>query len=137
MMSYYIEVWKKYAVFQGRAGRLEYWLYTLTNLAIAFPIPLLGWLSSSLTGNVLFIKTAYAVAGLYNLLQIIPTIAVTVRRLHDTNRSGWWIWLGLLPILGPIVLLFFLASNSDALENQYGPCPKNVQSEGSCCGECK
>ena len=63
-------------------------------------------------------------SGIYALGVLIPSIAVMVRRLHDTNRSGWWFWIVLIPIIGFIVFIFFLASDSKPEENQYGPSPK-------------
>ena len=63
-------------------------------------------------------------SGIYTLGVLIPSIAVMVRRLHDTNRSGWWFWIVLIPIIGVIVLIFFFASDSKPEENQYGRSPK-------------
>jgi uncharacterized membrane protein YhaH (DUF805 family) len=63
---------------------------------------------------------------LYNLTVLIPSIAVTVRRLHDTNRTGWWVLIGLIPIIGFIVLLIFTVQDSQKGENQYGPNPKGA-----------
>ena len=64
--------------------------------------------------------------GIYYLAVLIPNIAVSVRRLHDTNHSGWWLLIGLVPIIGFIVLLVFLVRDSQAGENQYGPNPKGI-----------
>jgi uncharacterized membrane protein YhaH (DUF805 family) len=63
---------------------------------------------------------------LYSLAVLIPGIAVSVRRLHDINRSGWWLLIGLIPIIGAIILLIFTAKDSQPGENQYGPNPKAI-----------
>lgn len=62
--------------------------------------------------------------GLYSLAVLLPTLAVSVRRLHDTGRSGWWLLIGLIPLIGGIILLVFSCMDSDPNENQYGPNPK-------------
>lgn len=115
-MNWYLEVLKKYAVFTGRARRTEYWMFILFNIIISF---LLG-LIEGMMGGVGVIGT------LYGLLVLIPGIAVTVRRLHDTDRSGWWLLIALIPLIGGIVLLIFMIQDSNSGQNQYGPNPKAV-----------
>jgi uncharacterized membrane protein YhaH (DUF805 family) len=107
-------VLKKYAVFSGRARRKEYWMFVLINLIITFVL----YLIEGLVGG------PGILGGLYSLAVLIPAIAVGVRRLHDTNRSGWWLLIGLIPLIGTIVLLVFLVQDSQPGENQYGPNPK-------------
>jgi uncharacterized membrane protein YhaH (DUF805 family) len=63
-------------------------------------------------------------SGIYSLAVLIPGIAVSVRRLHDTNRSGWWLLISLIPLIGAIVLLVFMVQDSQEGDNQYGPNPK-------------
>ena len=116
-MNWYFEVLKKYAVFDGRAHRTEFWLFFL----FSFIISLFLGVIVGLVGSLWFITTLYALAVL------IPGLAVSVRRLHDTNRSGWWILTGLVPILGWIALLIFYIEDSRPGANQYGPNPKGVQ----------
>ena len=116
-MNWYFEVLKKYAVFDGRAHRTEFWLFFLFSFIISFFLGVIVGLVESLW----FITTLYALAVL------IPGLAVSVRRLHDTNRSGWWILTGLVPILGWIALLIFYVEDSRPGANQYGPNPKGVQ----------
>jgi len=65
--------------------------------------------------------------GVFTLAMLIPSIAVTVRRLHDTDRSGWWILIGLIPLIGGIILIVFAAQDSKPGENQYGSNPKAVE----------
>jgi uncharacterized membrane protein YhaH (DUF805 family) len=118
-MSWYLQVLKKYAVFSGRARRKEYWYFTLFNLIIAFVLGLID----ALVGT-------YGVLGsLYSLAVLLPTIGVSVRRLHDTGHSGWWLFIGLIPLIGAIILLIYMASDSQAGTNQYGPSPKLVEQQ--------
>ena len=108
-MNWYLEVLKKYAVFTGRSRRKEYWTFFLVNFII-------GFLS--------FIPVINILVGIYCLAILIPGIAVAIRRLHDTNRSGFWLLVGFVPVIGAIVLLIFLIQDSDQGDNQYGPNPK-------------
>jgi len=113
-MSWYLEVLKKYAVFSGRARRKEYWFFSLFNLIIGFVL-----------GVVEVLVGGPGIVGmLYGLAVIIPALAVSVRRLHDTDRSGWWLLIALIPVVGAIVLLIFMVLDSSPGENQYGPNPK-------------
>ena len=114
--KWYFEVLKKYAVFTGRAGRKEYWYFVLFNLIIFVVLAVL---------DVLF-RSPGILKLAYNLAVLIPGIAVGVRRLHDTDRSGWWLLLGLIPIIGAIVLIIFFAQDGNPRDNQYGPNPKDA-----------
>ena len=119
-MNWYIDVIKKYAVFNGRARRKEYWYFFLFNLLISFVIgfgEVLTGISDPDTGYGLF-------STIYTFAVLIPGIAVSVRRLHDTNRSGWWLLIVLIPLIGAIILLVFFASDSKSDENDYGINPK-------------
>ena len=119
-MNWYIEVIKKYAVFNGRARRKEYWYFFLFNILISFFIAFV----EGLTGN-LDPDTGYGLlSGIYTLALLLPGIAVSIRRLHDTNRSGWWLLIAFIPLIGAIVLLVFFASDSNPGENEYGVSPK-------------
>ena len=116
-MEWYIEVLKKYAVFTGRARRKEYWMFFLFNIIIAFAIGLVfGFI-----GGALGIGTTLSnlVSGVYNLALLIPGIAVGIRRMHDSGRSGWW-------LLVPLVNLVFLCQDSQPGENEYGANPKTA-----------
>jgi uncharacterized membrane protein YhaH (DUF805 family) len=104
----------KYATFEGRAGRPEYWYFYLffvvayiPLIVIAVALPKIGW-----------ILLAVFVLGM-----IVPSLAATVRRLHDTNHSGWWYWISLIPLVGGIVLLVFLATAGTPGANDFGPVP--------------
>ena len=118
-MSWYLDVLKKYAVFQGRARRKEYWMFYLVNLIIAFGLGMLeGIMGLGLTEGL------GMMAGLYLLLVLLPSLAVSVRRLHDTGRSGWWLLIAFLPLIGALVLLFFSIQDGEPGENEYGVNPK-------------
>jgi len=115
-MNWYLDVSKKYAVFKGRARRKEYWMFVLFNLIIAL---VLGLIERLVGGPGIL-------TNLYSLAVLIPGLAVAVRRLHDTNRSGWWILIGLVPLVGVIILIVFLVQDSRPGDNQYGPNPKGI-----------
>ena len=108
----YVEVLQKYAVFDGRAKRSEYWLYALIH-SIVIAVLLL------LASVIALFGVVYL---LYALGTLIPSLAVSVRRLHDIGRSGWWVLLVLVPVVGAIALLIFYVIGSDE-DNAYGPRP--------------
>ncbi|GGR68743.1 hypothetical protein GCM10010269_04350 [Streptomyces humidus] len=112
-MHWYVDVLKKYAVFSGRARRQEYWMFTLFNVIVAVVLAIVGAVIGS---NVLNI--------IYTLAVLLPGLGVAVRRLHDTGKSGWWLLIGLIPLVGAIILIVFLASEGKREPNQYGPDPK-------------
>ncbi|AWN23517.1 DUF805 domain-containing protein [Deinococcus irradiatisoli] len=114
------EVWltlKKYAVFSGRARRREYWMFSLVS-SLVFGVLLAADLALGLAD---LSKGAGLFSGLFVLAILLPTLAVTVRRLHDTGRSAWWL------LLGPL-LLVFTAQDSQPGSNQWGNNPKAVTS---------
>ncbi len=115
-MNWYLEVLKKYAVFSGRARRKEYWMFVLFNVIISIVLFAIDVVAG--TQGILYL--------LYNLAVLVPAIAVAIRRLHDTDKSGWWILIGLVPIVGGIWLLVLMVLDSKPGQNQYGVCPKPV-----------
>jgi uncharacterized membrane protein YhaH (DUF805 family) len=118
-------VLSKYAVFRGRAGRSEYWYWVLAILIaniIVFIIE--GTVVAPLLGFEPFAPEAgQPLRLLLSLATILPSLAVTVRRLHDIGRSGWWIFVQLLPIIGSLVLLWWLTRPTDPQENEHGSPP--------------
>lgn len=115
-MNHYIQVLKKYATFSGRSQRKEFWMFFLFNALIGAVLSIIDIaLNINVGGNVVLF---------YSLAVGIPSIAVVVRRLHDTGRSDWWIFLNLIPIIGFVVLLIFMAQDSQPGANKYGPNPK-------------
>ena len=117
-MHWYLEVLRKYAVFHGRASRQEYWYFFLFNILFSIGLGVVdGVTGSSRVGIGLL-------GGLYSLAMFVPGVAVSIRRLHDTGRSGWWLLIGLVPLVGVIVLFIFTVQAGGAGQNQYGPDPK-------------
>ena len=110
---------QKYAEFSGRAPRAEYWwFYLLTMIAFVIAIFIDGMIGSDFGGSGYGVVTALA-----GLALIVPSIAVGIRRLHDTDRTGWWLLIALVPLVGAIVLLVFYVTEGTKGDNQYGPDP--------------
>lgn len=112
-MHWYVDVLKKYAVFSGRARRQEYWMFFLFYFIIMIVLSVVEGIVGS----------AGILGMIYGLAVLCPSVAVAIRRLHDTDRSGWWCLIGLIPLIG-IVLLVFMVLEGTSGENQYGPDPK-------------
>jgi uncharacterized membrane protein YhaH (DUF805 family) len=110
---------KKYAVFSGRARRQEYWMFVLFNMIITVVLVMIEGIADSDSEG-----SRSTLATLYGLAVLIPSLAVGVRRLHDIGNSGWWMLIGLIPIIWTIVLLIFAVRDSQSTDNQYGPNPK-------------
>lgn len=119
-MSWYLECFRKYATFSGRARRKEYWYFALFNLIVSIVLTIVDRVIGSSAGGGSF----GLLGGIYSLAILIPSIAVQIRRLHDTNRSGWWIFIGLIPLIGTIVFIVFMVQDSNPGENRFGPNPK-------------
>ena len=119
-MNWYLEVLKKYAAFSGRARRKEYWMFTLVS-TIIWGVLAYAELSLGIRSS---LQSVGMLSMIYMLVVLLPSIAVTVRRLHDTGRSGWWLLLLFLPLVGPLALLVFSVQDSEAGSNDYGPNPK-------------
>ncbi len=125
-------VLRKYAVFSGRARRSEYWWFVLFNVivsvvAVALDAVLFGTGEATSTSSAAaFTANPGPVSIVVGLALLLPGLGVAVRRLHDTNRRGWWLLLGLVPLVGPIVLIVFYALDSTAGDNRFGPNPKHV-----------
>lgn len=111
---------KKYADFSGRARRKEYWMFALLLIVVSFVLGIVEGVVG-LTGMV---GPYGPLSALFMLAIIVPSIAVGVRRLHDTGRSGWWMLIGLVPFIGAIVLLVFYVLEGTRGPNEYGPDPK-------------
>ena len=122
-LNTYIAVAKKYMVFTGRSRRTEYWTFTLINLAISLILSVLGAILGSIIS---ILGTLVGIISLvFSLALLLPWIAVGIRRLHDTGRSGWWLLIGLVPLVG-LVLIYFLVLDSQPGSNQYGSNPKEA-----------
>lgn len=108
-MDEFLEAFRKYADFQGRASRREYWMFFGVALLVSIVLGILeGIMGTKFLGL------------LYALAVFVPSLAVGVRRLHDTNRSGWWLLLCLIPLIGALVLIVFALQESQHEGNRYG-----------------
>ena len=120
-MSGFVAALKKYAVFSGRSRRSEYWYFTLFYLIF--------YLGLAVVDGALGTFDARSGIGLctavWALAMLLPSLAVSVRRLHDTDRRGWWLLIGVIPLLGAIALIVFLAQDSEPGTNRFGPNPKD------------
>jgi len=114
-MNYYFDVLKKYAELSGRARRKEYWMFYLCNAIICFALGFIEGVTGINSGD-----EESLFAFIYTLAVFVPTIAVGIRRMHDVNRSGWYIVL-------PIVNLILLVTGGTKGANKYGPDPKEVK----------
>lgn len=131
---------RRYARFSGRARPREYWMYTLflilcfIGLNIVEGMLGLGmtqrWAAQPVPGGMAWgggvWHDAGPLVGLFSLATLIPSLAVGVRRLHDTDRSGWWLLIALIPLIGGIVLLVFMVSGGTRGPNRFGPDPVEV-----------
>ncbi len=115
-MNWYLAVLKNYVGFSGRARRQEFWMFVLVNFIIGVVLGILGRIAG----------VFYVISYLYELAILLPSLAVGVRRLHDTGRTGWWLLIGLIPLVGWIVLLVFYCTAGDSGANKYGPDPKEA-----------
>ena len=120
-MNWYISVLKQYAVFSGRARRTEYWMFVLCNVIVML---LLGMVDKLIGGD------NELISSIYSLAVLLPSLAVAARRLHDTDRSGWWLLLGLIHIIGTLVLIYFMVCNGQQGPNRFGDDPKAAPSQG-------
>ena len=114
-MDEFLAAFKKYAVFEGRSRRREFWFFTLFVYIVLFVLYVVDYMLG--TG---------ILSTIFGLAVLIPSLAVGARRLHDTGRSGWWQLLYLLPAIGAIVLIVFFVLDSQPGTNAYGPNPKGV-----------
>ena len=124
-MKYFIScITTNYANFSGRARRKEYWMFTLCCLPITIILNLLtSFMGESANTLVLIVATVVGLA------LFLPSLAVAVRRLHDTNKSGWFYLVAFIPFIGWILLLIKMLKKGDVGENQYGPDPKALDTE--------
>lgn len=118
-------VLSKYADFSGRAPRSEYWWWVLAMFLLSL---VLSFAAAAVASDAQ--KAADIATGVLLVATFLPSLAVTVRRLHDTDRSGWWILVGLVPIIGSIILLVWMASEGSHRANQWGPPVSEVSAPG-------
>ena len=122
MIEWYKKVvFENYANFNGRARRSEYWYFALASGIISIVLNIIDRVAGSNFG----IAETGIISSLYSLLVLLPSIAVGVRRLHDVGKSGWFILIIFIPIIGAIWLLILACTEGDRGTNAYGPDPKN------------
>ncbi|MNK57943.1 Inner membrane protein YhaI [compost metagenome] len=126
---YKIAMFQNYANFSGRARRSEYWYFRLATAVIFFVFIALAIIVSIIGGGFLGFPVAIGLIALYSLIALIPSLAVTVRRMHDLGKSGWNVLISFIPLVGPIWLLVLLATEGEQGENYYGPDPKSTIEE--------
>ena len=121
-MNWYLEVLRKYAVFKGRSRRKEYWYFILFSILISIVLAVID----TVTGTFSAEYRMGLLGSIYLLAILMPYIAVTVRRLHDQNGTGWWMLFFLVPFYGPIALVVLMLQDSNSGENRYGLNPKGA-----------
>lgn len=137
-MNWCVKVLTQYSDYSGRARRTEFWMFTLISVSIGITLTVVDYLVFG-TGSISALTTPTSASSrvtpgllntLYGLAVFVPGIAVAVRRLQDTDRSGWWCFIVFVPLVGVIVLLVFLASAGTRGRNRYGADPKAVPAHG-------
>jgi len=119
-MYWFIKVMKQAFDFSSRARRTEYWVFILFTFIISFVLAITeAFFGLEVTEDI------GPLTGIFYLIILLPSISLTVRRLHDIGRSGWWILIGLIPVIGNITLFVFSLLDSQQGTNNYGPNPKN------------
>ncbi len=116
ILEQYIATFKKYAVFEGRAGRRETWTFLLVNMGITLVLSAVDGMLGMLLG---------ALSWLFSLIVLLPSLGVGVRRLHDTGRSGWWVLVSFVPFVGWLVLLYFYIQEGQPGQNEFGAPPSS------------
>ncbi|MDE6654536.1 MAG: DUF805 domain-containing protein [Muribaculaceae bacterium] len=110
-------IMQNYCNFDGRASRSEYWWYVLFNTLLGFAIGIVFVWSETMMD---------IVSGVAGLALLLPGLGLAVRRLHDIGKSGWWLLIGLIPLIGAIILLIWYCKESQMQPNEYGPVPNMV-----------
>lgn len=119
--DYFLNVIKKhYADYEGRASRSEYWYFTLFVVVGFVAISIV----TTILGNMLRTGIFGILGVLFMLALAVPSICLGIKRMHDIGKSGLWLLVGLIPLVGPFVQIYFLVQDSEADRNQYGPNPK-------------
>ena len=119
-MDWYLDVLtNKYATFSGRARRKEYWMFLLINLVVSVALALIDSLIGSVSESGMGL-----LSSVYSIGVLIPSLALSVRRLHDIGRTGWWVLISIIPVIGAVVLLVFMLLDSEPGSNRYGANPK-------------
>lgn len=123
-MEWFLLALKKYAEFNGRSRRKEYWMFYLFTIIVNIPLGVLDEIADTT-----FQYGSGVFSSMFSLFTLLPWISLTVRRLHDLNKSGWYLLLIFLPIIGWIWLFVLTVTNGDQGPNKYGADPKNPVNE--------
>lgn len=124
-MNWYLLVWQRYAEFSGRSRRMEYWMFTLYNIAI-FAMLYAAGVAFALIKQPGIGAFMYLLYFAYGIAALVPYVACTIRRLHDIDKSGWWFLLVLVPLIGSVALLVMAALDGTKGQNQFGADPKEA-----------
>jgi uncharacterized membrane protein YhaH (DUF805 family) len=116
--EWYQDAWGSFGDFEGRSSRPAYWYFCLCHLIVVFICLFLDVQVFGLSGGI------PVLAAVYGGVAVLPGLSVSVRRLHDSGRSGWWLLVGVVPVVGQLALLVFLTEDSQSGSNQYDPNPK-------------
>ena len=119
-MEWFVEAMRKYAVFKGRARRKEYWWFLLVYLLISLVLTVFDGIIGKYDAQ----SGMGLLSGLFGVATFLPGLAVAVRRLHDTDRSGWWVLITVLPVIGLLIFVIFMARAGTPGENRFGADPK-------------
>jgi uncharacterized membrane protein YhaH (DUF805 family) len=126
-MQWYLDVLKKYTVFDGRARRKEFWMFALFSTIVSIILNIIDKIIGTDFGGA---SSSGWLSTIYGLAVLLPTIGVGIRRMHDTNRTGWWILISLVPCIGWIWYIVLAAQEGTAGDNNYGPDPKAAERFG-------
>lgn len=116
-MQWYLEAFNRYFDFAGRSSRRAYWMFILVNILVTIGLNIIGYFIGGI---------ATSIGGIYSIAALIPGGSVAVRRLHDTGRSGWWMLINLIPLIGMIVIIVFLAQEGSSEDNEFGASTKRL-----------
>lgn len=144
-MKWYIHCIKNYANFKGRARRKEFWMFILFNIIFGIAISILDRILGTVYtidysemyrniegfNNMNFTYSFGYLYLLYNLIIILPALAVAIRRLHDVGKSGWWYFISFIPFIGFIWFIVLMCTAGNTYENEYGPDPKDPSSSNT------
>ena len=121
-MNWFMTSVRKYAVFSGRSRRSEYWFFVLFYFLFCIALTIVDMVAGTMseTGEIGLFSSLFALA------MFIPSLAVGVRRLHDIGKSGWWLLIGIIPLVGWILLIVWACFDSQPGANAYGPNPKET-----------
>ncbi len=123
-MAWYLLAWQRATDFSGRSRRTEYWMFQLFNCLIAMALGLVAFAAGALSSEQDGFSVFSISIGVFGLVTFIPALSITVRRLHDIGKSGWWYLIAFVPLIGGLVLFVFTLLDSEPDRNEYGPNPK-------------